>query len=49
MDQVAVDIDRDYYMTAEEARTYGIIDDIIDPRRGVAAPSLRAATTATAS
>ncbi len=25
-------------MTAEEARDYGIIDDIILPRRGVAAP-----------
>jgi hypothetical protein len=25
-------------MTAEEARDYGIIDDIIAPRRGVAAP-----------
>ncbi len=37
VDQVARDIDRDHYMTAEEARDYGIIDDIILPRRGVAA------------
>jgi hypothetical protein len=38
VEQVAQDIDRDHYMTAEEARDYGIIDDIILPRRGVAAP-----------
>jgi ATP-dependent Clp protease protease subunit len=37
VEQVAQDIDRDHYMTAEEARDYGIIDDIILPRRGVAA------------
>ena len=34
VEQVALDIDRDHYMTAEEARDYGIIDDIILPRRG---------------
>jgi ATP-dependent protease ClpP protease subunit len=39
VEQVAQDIDRDHYMTAEEARDYGIIDDIILPRRGVAAPA----------
>jgi ATP-dependent Clp protease protease subunit len=38
VEQVAQDIDRDHYMTAEEARDYGIIDDIILPRRGVTAP-----------
>jgi ATP-dependent Clp protease protease subunit len=37
--QVALDIDRDYYLTAEEAQDYGIIDDIILPRRGVSAPA----------
>jgi len=41
--QVALDIDRDHYLTAEEARDYGLIDDIIQPRRGVAAPNLREA------
>jgi ATP-dependent protease ClpP protease subunit len=40
---VALDIDRDHYLTAEEARAYGLIDDIILPRRGVAAPTLEAA------
>ena len=39
LEQVARDIDRDYYMTAEEARDYGIIDDIILPRRGLCAPA----------
>jgi ATP-dependent protease ClpP protease subunit len=41
---VALDIDRDHYLTAEEARDYGIIDDIILPRRGIAAPTLQAAS-----
>ena len=27
------DVERDYYMTAEQARSYGIIDEIIAPRR----------------
>jgi ATP-dependent Clp protease protease subunit len=38
MDQVAVDIDRDHYMSPAEAVEYGIIDDIILPRRGLWAP-----------
>jgi ATP-dependent Clp protease protease subunit len=32
---VEADIDRDYFMTAEEAKLYGLIDEIIEPRRGV--------------
>ena len=44
LEQVARDIDRDYYLTAAEARDYGIIDDIIVPRRGVSAvPALELA------
>jgi len=43
IDQVERDIDRDYYMTAGEAREYGLIDDIISPRRGVSAAVLEAA------
>ncbi len=34
-EQVANDIDRDYFMTPEEAVAYGIIDDIIAPRSGL--------------
>jgi ATP-dependent Clp protease protease subunit len=37
VEQVAADIDRDHYLTAAEAREYGIIDDIILPRRGLCA------------
>ncbi len=37
------DIDRDFYMTSEEAQAYGLIDDIITPRRGVSAELSRAA------
>jgi ATP-dependent Clp protease protease subunit len=44
VEQVPLDIDRDHYLTAEEAQAYGLIDDIIQPRRGVAAPKLEVAT-----
>jgi len=37
LDEVERDIDRDYYMSADEAKAYGLIDDIITPRRGVSA------------
>jgi len=33
--RVEQDIDRDYFMTPEEAKAYGIIDDIIAPTRGL--------------
>jgi ATP-dependent Clp protease protease subunit len=39
IDQVERDIDRDYFMTADDAKAYGLIDDIIAPRRGLAAPA----------
>jgi ATP-dependent Clp protease, protease subunit len=35
VEQVARDIDRDYFMTPEEAMAYGLIDDIIAPRSGL--------------
>ncbi len=40
VDQVASDIDRDYFMTPEEAMSYGLIDGIVEPRRGLSAPPL---------
>ena len=40
LEQVQRDIDRDYYMTAEAARDYGIIDHIFEPRRGVSAEAI---------
>lgn len=33
LDKVEKDTDRDYYMTAEEAKSYGIIDDVITARK----------------
>ena len=40
IEQVEKDIDRDYFLTAKEAKEYGSIDDVIAPRRGVDAPVL---------
>jgi ATP-dependent Clp protease protease subunit len=37
VEEVEADIDRDYFMDAEEARQYGLIDEILLPRRGIAA------------
>jgi ATP-dependent Clp protease, protease subunit len=37
-EKVRADMDRDYFMTPEEARAYGIIDQVIAPRRGLAVP-----------
>jgi ATP-dependent Clp protease protease subunit len=48
LDRVRRDIDRDFYMTSEEARSYGIIDEVISPRRGVSAEVLEAAAHITA-
>jgi ATP-dependent Clp protease protease subunit len=36
VDDVERDLDRDYFMTADEAVTYGLIDEVLEPRRGVA-------------
>jgi ATP-dependent Clp protease protease subunit len=43
VEQVANDIDRDYFMTPDEAMAYGLIDDIIAPRRGLSAAKLEVA------
>jgi ATP-dependent Clp protease, protease subunit len=42
--QVEQDLDRDFFLTAEEAKDYGLIDDIIYPRRGLCAPVLEEAS-----
>ncbi len=34
VDKIAVDTDRNYFMSAEEAKTYGLIDDTIEKRKG---------------
>ena len=33
LEDVEKDVERDHYMTAEQALEYGIIDEIIPPRR----------------
>ena len=43
LEEVERDLDRDYYMTAEEAKEYGIVDAVIAPRRGVSAELLELA------
>jgi ATP-dependent Clp protease, protease subunit len=40
LEQVERDLDRDYFMTAEEALEYGLIDEVITPRRGISAELL---------
>jgi ATP-dependent Clp protease, protease subunit len=37
LDKVERDIDRDFFMTPEEAKDYGLIDEIIVPARGLSA------------
>src|SRR5438477_8317737 len=37
LEKVEADIDRDFFMSAEQAKDYGIIDEIITPRRGISA------------
>jgi ATP-dependent Clp protease protease subunit len=48
VEQVQRDLDRDYFMTAEEALEYGIIDEVLAPRRGVSMDLLRMADEAAA-
>jgi ATP-dependent Clp protease, protease subunit len=38
-DKVKRDTERDYYMTAAEAKDYGLIDEVLEPARPIAAPS----------
>lgn len=33
LDKISKDTDRDYYMSAEEAKAYGLIDDVIQPKK----------------
>jgi ATP-dependent Clp protease protease subunit len=48
VEEVERDIDRDFYMTAEEAKEYGLVDAVIAPRRGVSAEVLELAAHAAA-
>lgn len=42
IEQIELDSDRNYYMTAEEAKDYGLIDQVVS-REGMALPGLRKA------
>ncbi|MFZ4774178.1 MAG: ATP-dependent Clp protease proteolytic subunit [Terrimicrobiaceae bacterium] len=35
VEQVEKDADRDYYMTAEEAKTYGLVDEVVKSRKEI--------------
>jgi len=35
VEQVATDADRDYYMTAEEAKAYGLVDEVVASRKEI--------------
>jgi ATP-dependent Clp protease protease subunit len=39
LDEVLRDIERDYYMTAQEAKDYGIIDQIIENHQSLPTPA----------
>ena len=41
-EQVRKDADRDYYMTAEEAREYGIVDEVVKSRKELRNPPEKA-------
>lgn len=43
LEQVERDLERDYFMTAHEALEYGIIDEVLAPRRGVSTELLELA------
>jgi ATP-dependent Clp protease protease subunit len=38
LERIAADTERDYFMSAEQARTYGIIDQVVDKRQAAARP-----------
>jgi ATP-dependent Clp protease protease subunit len=46
LEKVEQDLDRDYFMTAAEAQEYGIIDEVLAPRRGVSMELLELAEQA---
>jgi ATP-dependent Clp protease, protease subunit len=39
-EQIGIDSDRDYWMSAEEARTYGLVDEVVKSRKDVKAEAL---------
>jgi ATP-dependent Clp protease protease subunit len=39
-EQIGIDSDRDYWMSAEEARVYGVVDEVVKSRKDVKAEAL---------
>jgi ATP-dependent Clp protease protease subunit len=39
-EQVKIDSDRDYWMSAEEAKTYGLVDEVVKSRKDVSVEAL---------
>ncbi len=33
LEKIANDVERDFYMSAQDAKAYGIIDEIFEPRK----------------
>jgi ATP-dependent Clp protease protease subunit len=48
IEQVERDLDRDFFLTAHEACDYGLVDEVLAPRRGVSAELLELADQAAA-
>jgi ATP-dependent Clp protease protease subunit len=46
IEEVERDIDRDYFLTAHEALAYGLIDEVLTPRRGISAELVEVAGAA---
>lgn len=40
IDKIKLDTDRDFYMTPEEALSYGLIDEVIQHKRMIARPKI---------
>jgi ATP-dependent Clp protease protease subunit len=38
LERISADTERDYFMSAEQAKTYGIIDQVVEKRQAVARP-----------
>jgi ATP-dependent Clp protease protease subunit len=46
IEKVERDLDRDYFMDAAQARDYGIVDEVLTPRRGISQELLELADAA---
>jgi ATP-dependent protease ClpP protease subunit len=46
IEKVRRDLDRDYFMDAAGARDYGIVDEVLGPRRGISQELLELADAA---